>query len=309
MIEMTEKTTDYTLSDKCDLEVKFPLANRDAFAQRVILLIKEAGSASELARKCGVSESVVRKWAGGRSDPSRLNLLSLAEGTQSEFKWLVTGEGPQKAPDARPQEAVQSAHKTLSDIEDSLAELIDSAEVEVEEYGGTMAVLDEVLVERVKSGARELYDEILQLAANRPAPADEFALVTVYDVHASAGHGASVEHEQPISELAFRLDWLKKEGLNAKTLAAITAAGDSMEPTIYDGALLLIDKDQRQVSGDAIYVLRLDGHLYAKRLQRLHDGSVRISSDNQAYADERVDRDHARDLDIIGQVVWVGHRM
>lgn len=299
--EVTPYTND---GEKCDPLVTHPLANRDAFAQRIILLIKEAGSASELARRCDVSESVVRKWAGGKSEPSRPNLLSIASGTGTEFRWLITGEGPQRAGDQVAGSGPESARKLLSELEESLDELTDSVEVVPDDYGPE-AVIDEVLAEKVRGVARALY----QVAAAQPGVGDDFTLVTVYDVHASAGHGASVEQEHPLTQLAFRRDWLKKEGLSVSTLAAISAAGDSMEPTIYDGALLLLDTAQRQVGGDAIYVLRLDGHLYAKRLQRLHDGSVRISSDNQAYADERVDREQARDLDIIGRVVWVGHRM
>jgi len=138
---------------------------------------------------------------------------------------------------------------------------------------------------------------------------DEFALVTVYNVRASAGHGASIDQEQPLSEIAFRRDWLTQEGLSVRGLAAVTADGDSMEPTVKDGSLLLLDTNQRELAGNRIYILRMDGHLYAKRLQRLTDGSIRVSSDNPAYADEVVDRDALDSLDIIGRVVWIGRRV
>lgn len=146
-------------------------------------------------------------------------------------------------------------------------------------------------------------------AEGRQAALEDFALVTVYDVRASAGHGAAIDLEQPVSEIAFRRDWLTQEGLNIKGLAALTADGDSMEPSIKDGALLLLDTQQCELAGNRIYVLRMDGHLYAKRLQRLTDGSIRVSSDNPAYADEVVDKDAVDNLDIIGRVVWVGRRV
>lgn len=138
---------------------------------------------------------------------------------------------------------------------------------------------------------------------------DEFALVTVYDVRASAGLGAAIEEENPVSSIAFRRDWLSQEGLATSGLAAVTADGDSMEPTVKDGSLLLVDTAQSDLAGNRIYVLRMDGHLYAKRLQRLTDGSIRVSSDNPAYADEVVDKDEVSKLDIIGRVVWAGRRM
>lgn len=138
---------------------------------------------------------------------------------------------------------------------------------------------------------------------------EEFALVTVYDVRASAGHGAAIDQERPLADIAFRRDWLFQEGLSTRGLAAVTADGDSMEPTIKDGSLLLLDTQQRELAGNRIYILRMDGHLYAKRLQRLTDGSIRVSSDNPAYADEVVDKEDAGQLDIIGRVVWVGRRL
>ncbi len=137
---------------------------------------------------------------------------------------------------------------------------------------------------------------------------DEFALVPVYDVTVSAGHGATVDQEQIETQIAFRKDWLAQEGLQAGGLAAVRAVGDSMEPTIRPGALLLIDTTQRQIGIDDVYVLRLDDHLLAKRLQRLIDGSVRVSSDNKAYIDQTVRKEDVSRLDIIGKVIWVGQR-
>lgn len=137
---------------------------------------------------------------------------------------------------------------------------------------------------------------------------EDFAVVPVYDVRASAGYGAAIESEEVVSQIAFRRDWLAKEGLHIRGLAAVTADGDSMEPTIADGSLLLVDTQQREVAGAHIYVLRLDGHIFAKRLQRLHDGSVRVSPDNKAYVEEVVERERVARLDILGRVVWIGRR-
>ncbi len=138
---------------------------------------------------------------------------------------------------------------------------------------------------------------------------EDFGLVPLYDVVASAGPGSAVDQEKVISQIAFRKDWLRQQGLNINSLAAITAHGESMEPTISEGALLLIDTSQRTVGGDAVYVLRRDGHLYTKRLQRLYNGSVRVSSDNPAYVDETVPPDQVDRLDIVGRVVWIGHHL
>lgn len=149
-------------------------------------------------------------------------------------------------------------------------------------------------------------------AIPRPADAgfaEEFALVPLYSVEVSAGHGAAVDQEQPVTQLAFRRDWLQEMNLRENKVVAVLANGDSMADTIRSGAVLLVDTAQRQVVSDAIYILRQNGLLYVKRLQRLLDGSMRISSDNPAYAQEVVDKEDLPFLDIIGRVVWTGGRL
>lgn len=139
-------------------------------------------------------------------------------------------------------------------------------------------------------------------------------MIPVYDVRAAAGHGATLDDEQVVSRLAFRWDWLSKEGLKPKGLAAITAAGDSMEPTVPDGSVLLVDTED-DYPRDGIYVLRLDGGLVVKRLQRLQDGLVRIKSDNSAYdpvdvnVTQFTEPPHTESFRIIGRVVWIGRRV
>lgn len=141
-----------------------------------------------------------------------------------------------------------------------------------------------------------------------PQDLSAFALVPFYEVAASAGAGAAIEDAGPSSQLAFRRDWLHEQGLSAAHLVAILARGDSMAPTVVDGSLLLVDTAQRELGRDGIAVLRWDDHLYAKRVQRHHDGSVRLRSDNPAYADELLDPAAAARLDVIGRVVWIARR-
>ena len=67
------------------------------FAARISSLAREAGGYSALARSCGVSESVVRKWARGESEPSRSHLVALAHAAGVSLTWLGTGQGPRAA--------------------------------------------------------------------------------------------------------------------------------------------------------------------------------------------------------------------
>lgn len=133
-----------------------------------------------------------------------------------------------------------------------------------------------------------------------------FHLVPRYNVDASAGGGAVVERESEIGRLAFRKDWIRSKGLTPANLVVVRAAGDSMEPTIRDGSLLLVDTAQSTVAKDGIYVLMIDGHLVTKRLQIDLGGGVYIRSDNPAYSDQRLSGEQLEAVTIVGRVIWAG---
>lgn len=133
---------------------------------------------------------------------------------------------------------------------------------------------------------------------------DEFALINMYDAEVSMGDGAWHDRDNIVSQLAFRRDWLSYEGLKAEKCALILARGDSMEGTIDDGATILINLEDSVLSRDGVYVIRFDGHLLAKRLQRSYDGSVFIKSDNKAYNEIHVPADQVNNIDIVGRVAW-----
>lgn len=136
-----------------------------------------------------------------------------------------------------------------------------------------------------------------------------FTLVPRYAVTAQAGAGAVVEEEAITDRLAFRTEWLRQNFTAAPAdLALLDIRGDSMEPTLADGDMVLIDRTRTgQASG--IYVLNISGELVAKRLILQPGGTVEIRSDNPLYG-ARVVADAALDqLVVVGRVVWHARKM
>lgn len=137
-----------------------------------------------------------------------------------------------------------------------------------------------------------------------------FVHVPRYEVSASAGGGSVLHSEQIVDHLAFRADWVRNAlGIPVSSLVLINVTGDSMEPTLSEGDLILINKDTDGVGDNAVYVLRYDGKLVVKRIQRMHDGSVIIKSDNSIYGPETIKGDLVNGLNVVGRVVWCGRRM
>lgn len=140
-----------------------------------------------------------------------------------------------------------------------------------------------------------------------PGLPEGFKLIRRLDIEASAGPGAVVEAEDTFEVLAFREDWLRRRGINPLTTHALTARGDSMEPTIRDGDVLLVDKSIDHVRDNAIYVVVYAGRTLVKRLQLMRDGSVIIRSDNaSAFKDELVPVAEVPDIKVAGRVMWYG---
>jgi len=86
-------------------------------------------------------------------------------------------------------------------------------------------------------------------------------------------------------------------------LRLMAARGDSMEPTLFAGDILLVDIEQRAPDFGGIYVLRIAGALYCKRIARRIDGALEISSDNPAHRLVEV-LDGTTAVDIVARVLY-----
>lgn len=107
--------------------------------------------------------------------------------------------------------------------------------------------------------------------------------------------------------MALRHDWIRSVcGVQPDELVLETAVGESMTPTIKDGTTLLIDTTDRAFRSFGIYVLEIGGERLVKRVQRKFDGSLVLISDNSAYQPDMVDKEAAREITVVGRVVWAG---
>lgn len=136
-----------------------------------------------------------------------------------------------------------------------------------------------------------------------------FVRVPRYDSTLAAGGGSWNEGRRRLDDIPFTADFLRKrlDRTSTKGLSMLTARGDSMEPTIASGALLLVDEDDRRVI-DGVFAFLLDGDARVKRLRKMMDG-VMLISDNPSYPPETVLGEDQAKLQIIGRVRWVGQML
>lgn len=148
--------------------------------------------------------------------------------------------------------------------------------------------------------------KVRALDTKETALEEEYSFIPLYDAHISQGHGAWTDGARVLTRLAFTRYSLRKKGLCPDMLAAVRVDGDSNEPVLSDGDTVMVDLSRNALQGEAFYVIRLDDLLYAKRLQRLYDGGVKIISANSAYEPMTVPQSQLSNLEIIGRVVWAG---
>lgn len=140
---------------------------------------------------------------------------------------------------------------------------------------------------------------------DEPLRPDEVWLPVFREVEFAAGDGATQVVENHGARERFSLPRLARAGVQPHNAALAVARGDSMEPSIRDGATIGIDKGCRHIIDGKIYVLDHGGMLRVKKLYRLPMDRIRISSENDAeYPDEvyHIRSDEAPA--IIGRVFW-----
>lgn len=162
--------------------------------------------------------------------------------------------------------------------------------------------------------------DVKQLALEEPGarygveqPRDGYVYVPLYDVRAAAGAGRLAPTEVAVeNELAFRADWIRHSlHVSPADLGLAHVEGDSGEPDLRSGDIVLFNRRDTSASREGLYLLRMDDALLVKQLQRLPGGMLRVSSRNTAYEPFTVPLtklDEPETFAIIGRIVWACRR-
>ncbi|MBW9244123.1 LexA family transcriptional regulator [Pseudomonas paracarnis] len=126
----------------------------------------------------------------------------------------------------------------------------------------------------------------------------------------STGDGDDNPHVEIRGVMAFKSAWLRANNLNQKHLDVIYASGNSMEPTINDGDVLLVDESKIEPKDGQIFAMQSESKgTIVKRLVKSDFEGWIIRSDNPdkaRYGDETLRDGEINEVRIIGRVVWRG---
>jgi SOS-response transcriptional repressor LexA len=145
-------------------------------------------------------------------------------------------------------------------------------------------------------------------------PRAGYVYLPLYDLGAGAARRSVVvqDGEQPVEALAFKEDWIRQTLRAAPgDLRLIYVEGDSMEPDLRPGDIILLDHTDTTARREGIYVIRMEGGLLVKQVQRLPGGVLKLISRNEAYEPIMLpiqQLDDPERVAIIGRVVWACRR-
>jgi phage repressor protein C with HTH and peptisase S24 domain len=143
-----------------------------------------------------------------------------------------------------------------------------------------------------------------------PSHGDEPVVwIPLLDVIASAGPGASNPYPFEIDRLPFPRRWLEQLGVPEEFVQFVPIHGDSMEPTVRDGAVSLVDTRFQTPRIEAIYVVVDEDDVRLKRIGRGLAGSLTLISDNERYATDVLSPIDAGKLKIAGRAFWAGGKI
>lgn len=124
----------------------------------------------------------------------------------------------------------------------------------------------------------------------------------------SMGGGSVVQDYRHLGFMPFQREWLKSMMAGSfDDLFVARGDGDSMEPTLKDGDIVLIDRAQRDIrQQDRIWAVSYGDLGVIKRVRRMPGGTYQLLSDNPSVTPIPVADD---EMYVVGRVIWIGRRI
>lgn len=151
--------------------------------------------------------------------------------------------------------------------------------------------------------------DVDELRRGRVVTVSDELVLPLYEIQASMGDG-SAAHEQAIDPVVSLLKVARKwasttfSSSSLNNLALITATGNSMSPTFSDGDTVIIDKGINTLEQDGVYVLLREDNLFIKRLERMLNGEIQVSSDNPEHKPYTISKTELGEIRILGKALW-----
>ncbi|MCO6537633.1 MAG: LexA family transcriptional regulator [Gilliamella sp.] len=113
-----------------------------------------------------------------------------------------------------------------------------------------------------------------------------------------------VKSYSKIESIPFDINLIRHQGCNYEDLVAVWAKGDSMEPTISNHDILIIDKAHYKPIDGYLYAVEYEDQISIKRIQN-QGANLALLCDNPKYPAIIGDKHEPQEFKIIGHVVYL----
>lgn len=255
----------------------------------------------ELSAKTGVGQSTISRilkpgGPKGIKEPTDKQVRPLAD------YFRISTDQLRGYAQLEPSDAASDEQKNVSSAAEVVRQMLTSkAGMNLSERAREAMLAAALEADKPASG-----QEYLPAGYSNLRPTQEEILIPQYDVRGAMGHGqVPAEYNEAVRNLVVREEILREKGVtytSASALAMITGWGQSMEGTINDKDLVIVDRGINEFVGEGIYVLTWHQELYIKRVMRLDEEHFRLISDNQHYENQTARTD---DLTIHAKVLLI----
>lgn len=161
---------------------------------------------------------------------------------------------------------------------------------------------------RIKNGTEYTEDEVKKIfkyfGKDLSYGATDCITIDHIHINPSCGTGTIVLAEADVTPIKIGKEIIKNIwNSKPEDLKIFKASGDSMQETITDNDLLLIDLSKTDYRNGGIFLLTVDNDWYIKRLRLRITGELDIISDNEKYPIETLKQDTTHEIKIIGRVI------
>lgn len=137
---------------------------------------------------------------------------------------------------------------------------------------------------------------------------EEFSYVPKVRARLSAGGGSLQVDEAIETYYAFRHAWLRRKG-QISQMRLMRVSGDSMEPTLRDEDVVLLDLSQVEIFTGKIYAVGIDEEIVVKRVDKKPGKLVLVSDNRQFYPPLEVEMAEDSNVRVLGRVIWMAREM
>ena len=200
-----------------------------------------------------------------------------------------------------------------NELTERLQNLI-NIKVSQQAIANVLGIAQGAVSQRIKSDKAFNIDELMKIEQAMGLPSgslsgiqtDESSIELDYiHIAPSCGRGTVVLDEADVTPVRIGKEVIKDiwKVSSPEVLKLFKASGDSMETTIEDGNILLVDTSRTDYHNGGIYVLTINNDWFVKRLRLKINGDLEIISDNPKYEPEVLRTNTDIEINVVGRVI------